>query len=985
MSKSKSKFSPKLRVKTPVPVLFKPVKVDFKDLFKAFAKGVGHTATGKWVELGADAVEAMSALGLTTEPGELAFLLIRRSLTLAVFELLGDSASQLSDTLAADADSLAESLDLSIEAKDVSVDQKFFDRPGDLPIVNKFKALLSDWLKRLGIEESAADAIADRIPAYFVYALNQEWRRNCKSYGPLLEVLNTPFVKAGDREWAWAEYSALLKRRIEEPVFDEPFSLSQIFVPLSAYYFKERPRNELDPTALRDEKQRRRYVVIDLQQELTNWVSSADPQDAIRVISGGPGSGKSSFARIFAATVAETHSKMKVLFVPLHLIDASKDLVEEVGRFVRDEGVLLANPLDADSPELNLLVIFDGLDELASQGKAGADIARGFVREVERTVERRNQQAVRLRVLLSGRELVVQENESEFRRPRQILNLLSYFTPLAAEYEKDIVIQDGIEYEDPGRLLERDARQEWWKNYGELTGKNFEGLPKELNRDDLDEITAQPLLNYLVALSFTRDKLDFSKDINLNSIYGDLVAAVYERGYEKHRAYGPIRHMSVEDFTRVLEEIGLAAWHGDGRTTTVREIEEHCNASGVGRMLDAFQEGAKAGVTRLLAAFFFRQYGQRSSGDPTFVFTHKSFGEYLAARRVVRAMERVSRELKSRISSPDEGWDERDALKHWAQICGPSAMSEYLHTFLLNEVRLRWSAELESWQEQFTRLFNFVLRYAMPMEQLPIATFREAMFQSRNAEEALFVALNICAQTNGRRSMIEQPDPTTFATWLKRIDGQGEGTGSLVRNSLSFLILSGVILFANDLVMATLQFSDLEGAQANSLCAWYADLSDANFEGANLVEADLFNSNLSNTNLEEANLTRADLRFASLTTANLKAASLPNADLTEADLSGTVLTQADLTGANLTGANLTEADLTGANLKEADLTRANLKEADLTRANLTEANLTEAYLRGADLTEANLEGIDLKHVKTDKRVAKQIREFQAKQNRPGLE
>ena len=47
---------------------------------------------------------------------------------------------------------------------------------------------------------------------------------------------------------------------------------------------------------------------------------------------------------------------------------------------------------------------------------------------------------------------------------------------------------------------------------------------------------------------------------------------MHERGYEKHRPYGPIRHMTLDNFTRVLEEIGLAAWHGDGRTTTVREI-----------------------------------------------------------------------------------------------------------------------------------------------------------------------------------------------------------------------------------------------------------------------------------------------------------------------------------------------------------------------------------------------------------------------------
>jgi hypothetical protein len=55
-----------LKLKKPVSALFKPVKVDFKDLFKALAKGVGHTATGKWIELGGDAVETLSALGLAS-------------------------------------------------------------------------------------------------------------------------------------------------------------------------------------------------------------------------------------------------------------------------------------------------------------------------------------------------------------------------------------------------------------------------------------------------------------------------------------------------------------------------------------------------------------------------------------------------------------------------------------------------------------------------------------------------------------------------------------------------------------------------------------------------------------------------------------------------------------------------------------------------------------------------------------------------------
>ena len=169
-------------------------------------------------------------------------------------------------------------------------------------------------------------------------------------------------------------------------------------------------------------------VVVSLQPELERWLREANREDAIRVISGGPGSGKSSFARIFAARVAD-RNKLKVLFIPLHLIDPSRDFVGEVGRFVLDEGVLIQNPLDPESPEPNLLIILDGLDELASQGKAAAETARAFIGEVDKVANRSNLQTLKLRLLISGRELVVQENESEFRRTRQVLTLLPYFVP----------------------------------------------------------------------------------------------------------------------------------------------------------------------------------------------------------------------------------------------------------------------------------------------------------------------------------------------------------------------------------------------------------------------------------------------------------------------------------------------------------------------------------------------------------------------------
>jgi hypothetical protein len=44
----------------------------------------------------------------------------------------------------------------------------------------------------------------------------------------------------------------------------------------------------------------------------------------------------------------------------------------------------------------------------------------------------------------------------------------------------------------------------------------------------------------------------------------------------------------------------------------------------------------------------------------------------------------------------------------------------------------------------------------MPMGQLRLVVFKEALFQSRNAEEALLVALNACAQVTEHVTLQEQ-------------------------------------------------------------------------------------------------------------------------------------------------------------------------------------------------------------------------------------
>ena len=98
--------------------------------------------------------------------------------------------------------------------------------------------------------------------------------------------------------------------------------------------------------------------------------------------------------------------------------------------------------------------------------------------------------------------------------------------------------------------------------------------------------------------SFARKKLSLSADTNLNEVYADLIDAVWERGYEgQGRRFRGTQQLEKAQFVRVLEEVGLAAWHDERRTTTVKAIRERFKSAGLSKVLEAFEEGAERGYS----------------------------------------------------------------------------------------------------------------------------------------------------------------------------------------------------------------------------------------------------------------------------------------------------------------------------------------------------------------------------------------------------
>ena len=908
------------------------INVDFKGLFKATGKAIVDAHVGSWDRFGKDLIDGFTSLGKNQGLENTAWLLIYRGLARAIRNLVKDNSSWFQEDYR-NYDSINKSieqeLNFSFEQKEVIIGQDFFLHPEELLEIVDITTPLLQWVQYYGLNATQATNLCRRFPSYFIFALNEEWTVKSKDYLLIKHYFETVFYNATKLEGSRLFYKSYLQQQVDKPVFDETFSLRQIYTPLRAYY---QQKIESRDNYYKD-KDEYKKIVVELEPLLLDWIERDDKDDALRIISGDPGSGKSSFVKMLAAKLAQMD--VYLFFIPLHIFQVKDDLIAAVNNFISRQTYFDDNFSLQGFSYKKVLLIFDGLDELSKQGNMGKKVAKSFIDEVQSQLTKFNFDETKLQVIISGRPVSISSNEDNLRDKKQILHLLPYYIPGNRREQ----------YEDQNNLLEEDQRNKWWQKYSELIGENYQALPNQLSSSNLEEITKQPLLNYLISLSYQKskdpavpneDKVDFSKNPNLNIIYGDLLISVFERKWDTAREHPTTKDVAKKQFCRILEEIALISWFGNGRTTTVSEMETHCEQNNLKAILDDFKKGAEEGVTNLLTAFYFRQSGYAKSGDPTFEFTHKSFREFLTARRILRELIKINKKLRE--EELDDRWDEKTALVHWAEICGKSTIDDYLLDFIRDEIALQKTNLVQEWQETLSQLIGYMLCQGMPMERIEsCSTYKEAIRQARNAEEALLVALSSCARKTQKVSSIQwQSKEYSFRQWLLRLQNCIDYRSLVTEQSLSYL--------------------DLSKADLSNV-----DLSEANFSNADLSDADLRNADLSYADLSEANLSYTLLRYTNLSNADLSDANLSYASLVKADLDDADLSKADLSYANLDDADLSKADLSNTDLRGVDLRGADLSDADLSEANLSDTDLSDTDLSYAELSYAkNLTPVQIK-------------------------
>lgn len=896
----------------PKTFVLKHVRADLKTLLLSLGETAAQAKIGEAGNALSAFFKAMESVRIQRPPEELAWQLVCDGLARATTEMLRFDDDQTLPAVVYDGDlqHLKNRTQVLIEDADIVVTRQFFKNPAALPILPAVERTLAGWLRFLQpnqpnantLNEAEARSLATRLYGYFPVALHEEWRRHRDRYNPLFEHFDTPFAEAAQIAWDWERNRLALMKQMDEPVFEETFSLRQVYVPLRAYH-EERPAGRSRREA-HDERESRR-ILRDLESAVTAWLEGKDGiNDALCLVAGGPGSGKSTFAKHLAATRSATNQN--VLFFELQDFAMEERIESAIGTYLHQRDAFAENPLeqvDFASTERPLLLVFDGLDELSEPSDYADRETANFISRLDRALNNWNTAGRRVLALITGRTPAVQTHAAGLNlADRQRLWVLPY---VIDEEEREHL-------EGPETQLEHDQRQDWWERYALAKGLADADVPEALRSGELTELTAEPLLCYLVVLSgFHGDK---QGSRNRNLIYKALYDSVIVRRHAGGARLAAAKVIEDETFDRLMETIAVAAWwHGEGRIASIEQIRDACGDDrALGKALDPFVEtGHKP--ARLFAAFYFRAAEGRRQGGNAFEFTHKSFSEYLTARRLVREIERI---CKGRRDNADY-YSEQQALTEWAKLTSPQAMSMDLLRFFRDEVALRPAENAVAWQDILTSLVNLELRTGFQLNTLMASEMRTAERFSNNSEESLLAALNSSALVTNTRSKI------SWGGLVESYDGAPYQLGRLVSHGAGEAI------------------QRLRGQRfvvTRCLALEVLGLTEINHQ--NLMNQDLFRASFHKASLASSVLFRADLRGADLRLSNLSEAHLGEADLSDADLSC-----ADLSDADLSGVNLRDADLSRTDLRQAYLIDAHLSHADLSRA-----DLRQAYLTGVDLS-----------------------------------
>lgn len=799
---------------------------------------------------------------------------------------------------------------------------------------------------------------------------------------------------AKDPEWFQLEVDTAVKKQLSidtyltewvaprphESVFEEPFSLKDIYVPLQADLLTPTDNTGTVP------------VSVELAQWVRQSLNDAAQSQAVIVLQAEPGRGKSLFCSLFADWVrCHEHPGWTPILIHLRDVKALSETFEATLAAAVDREFATANADWLSDRTARFLFLLDGVDELQVSSEELAQ----FLQQAGQFQKQCGQNPQGHRLVLTTRPLALQAIAHSLPSNLTWLEILP---------------------------LDNDQQQQWCDRWASLMGTQTPSLMDVLQSPDLpewiQELAHEPLMLYRLAALHREGELQLEKFASTERATAEILICdrlldwlITHRRPEQSGQAAPVL---PEDLHHILQEVGLCIAQSAGGSTTLQAVRDRLTQDSSTVSLTtaplAQQELDDFALWNVLTAFYLRPGEEHAQ---SLQFEYDRWGEFFYIKRLVSGLTALCQQANQAncISDADLCWLMYDLFSY------PSLTPErvaYLMTLLVRSPD--FAAE-----RLHHRLYRFYWRWYQgefvdaPAETLPQKALR--LLQARASEQlhtggqrqidaqvglnTLILLLELCRYgqllAHARSLPPEEAERFLFFHPCSNVNSEQFDTQSLLKiigtsqclephtfrdrvgPFLNGIDLRGADLSHTDLSGANLRSTDLRSANLNRATLREATLTHANLRGTNLNDASLRGANLQNAHLRSAQLFSADLfevncQNANLSCVDLRRARLTNAIFSQADMSQANFTSADLRSsrfcdANLRSAimqqvNLADADLSGANLSNADLSettlrRSQLSEAILHQTNLSGVNLSDTDLRGADLSGANLSGANL--------------------------
>ncbi len=765
--------------------------------------------------------------------------------------------------------------------EDFTFDDTFLSTPAEHPLVARFLENFQSLLEQSGANKRLLYGLEEKFKSYYIDAFHSEFSENYGQYSVLDSLLQNTTTPAYQREREWKEYRAQLIKQVYQPIFNEHFGLRQIYVPLNAYYHTEEGTGK--------EKQKKK-VICRMEEELDEWMTQKAKRDTLRIITGDPGAGKSTIAKVWASKLAERGKR--VIFISLNQVRKSTRPEEVIAEFINSKSHRFRhNPYDLLGKEETtpILFIFDGLDEWIAEGSKSVESVKLFIREALRLLKEANVNKVILRALLLSRPIAIQENLEQFEQDCRVYHVLPLY--VTEKFSKD----NTIKYE----LLEEDKRPIWKALYTKFNRLNFKETLLQKDKGEIAEISAQPLLIYLLTIALNAAEGEINEEsINVNSIYADILNHVYEREYEDEQKHRQTEDLTKDQYFEIMENIACSAWRrGDERTTTQKAISQQFKEQPkkIQKLWDKYADEVKGsrGVEALLSSFYF-QKKESVSEDALYEFSHKSFGEYLMARYVIRILRKLSAIYRG---DTDEAEDENIILRKWYEQFHHNGFEMSLISHIVRELileRFKKNNKILVWQEDLTVWLD-KFKNGLFIPEQSSKSFLDFRKEEGNTLFSMLSLLSMVAFVNQQTFSItgwghinyknDETYSSEFRNWLSKISYQGDKylTNIKLSGSWMFCLYLSDYKFASGLLSDTIwelvRLDRVKFHKANLETSHFTTclISDCHFNRTNLRDFTMTDCRVTHTDFKLADFRNSTIRNCHFSNVSLDLALLDNA------------------------------------------------------------------------------------------------------------